>query len=319
LIKISETAVTLLILAMLGSLGCSTKKVSLNEGFVDVTGGKVWYRIYGNRGKTPILILHGGPGSSSYGLEPMAQLSKDRQVIFMDQLGSGRSTRITDTTLMTIEHYVEQVEKVRKALQLQKITLFGHSWGTALGLEYYLKYPDKVNAIIFNSPYFSTDLWIQDADTLVATLPDSVQAVIRYHEEARTYKSKEYLEAVEKYYSKFLYRNARSKDQVDSSVLFSNTTVYEYMWGPSEFTATGTLLNYDRVSCLSKIKVPALFLTGEYDEARPVTVKYFHSLVPGSEFFVIKNSGHVTLSDNPDDELDLIRKFLSRNAENIEK
>jgi proline iminopeptidase len=310
--RTSQIIVAFLCIPLLISGGCTAKKEIPNEGFVEVTGGKVWYRIYGKTSKAPILILHGGPGSSSYGLEPMAKLSNDRPIIFMDQLGCGRSTRITDTTLMTIDHYVEQVEEVRKTLQLDNIILFGHSWGSALGLEYYLKYPDKVKAIIFNGPYFSTDLWLKDADTLVATLPDSVQAIIRHHEEAKTFDDKKYLEAVDLYYRKFLFRETRSEGQVDSSKLFSNAQVYEYMWGPSEFTATGTLLNYDRVSSLSKIKVPTLFLTGEYDEARPITVKYFQSLIPGSEFFEIKNAGHVTLNDNPEDELEVIREFLSR-------
>lgn len=114
--------------------GCNTKKITLNEGFIEVSGGKVWYRIYGEGNKSPLLALHGGPGSSSYGLEPLKALSQDRPVILIDQLGCGRSTRITDTTLMTIQHYVEEVEQVRNALHLEDFYLFGQSWGTMLGL-----------------------------------------------------------------------------------------------------------------------------------------------------------------------------------------
>lgn len=106
---------------------CQTKKLKPGEGYIDVTGGKVWYRINGEGNKTPILLLHGGPGSSSYYLDPLKELSKDRPVIFIDQLGSGRSTRITDTTLMTIDLYVEELEQVRKALDLKDFYLYGHS------------------------------------------------------------------------------------------------------------------------------------------------------------------------------------------------
>ena len=88
---------------------CSTSSKS-KEGFIDVEGGKIWYRIDGEGDKTPLLLLHGGPGSSSYYLEPLKELSEDRLVIFIDQLGCGRSTRITDTTLMTIEKNVAQLE-----------------------------------------------------------------------------------------------------------------------------------------------------------------------------------------------------------------
>jgi proline iminopeptidase len=292
--------------------GCKTKELTPGEGYVDVNGGKVWYRIDGGGNKTPILLLHGGPGSSSYYLDPLKELSKDRPVIFLDQLGCGRSTRITDTTLMTIERYVEELEQVRKALGLKDFYLYGHSWGTMLGIDYYLKYPSEVKVLIFHSPLFSTDLWIKDADTLITTLPDSIQVIIRENEKNKTYTSEAYLSAVKLYYSNFLKRKETSQAQRDSSNMFSGTNVYEFMWGPSEFTATGNLLNYDRVNRLREVAVPTLLLTGEYDEARPGTVSYFQSLIPGSEFTVIKNSGHVTMHDNPEETIARINEFLSK-------
>ena len=108
-------------------MNACTNSAPTKEGFIEVKGGKIWYRIDGEGDKTPVLLLHGGPGSSSFYLEPLKELSQDRPVIFLDQLGCGRSTRITDTTLMTIEKNVEQLEQVRKALRLDKFYLYGHS------------------------------------------------------------------------------------------------------------------------------------------------------------------------------------------------
>jgi len=292
--------------------GCDKKKnIQEGEGFVEVTGGKVWYRINGSGQNTPVLLLHGGPGSSSYGFEPYKKLSEDRPIVFYDQLGSGRSDRITDTTLMTVERYVEEVEQVRKELDLEKIFLHGQSWGTALGLEYYLKYPDHVEGIIFSSPYFSTKRWIKDANDLVKTLPDSIQKIIKTNEKNKTFSNQEYKDAVALFYSKFLRRKERAQTQKDTAGKYFGTNVYEYMWGPSEFTATGTLLNYDRIDKLSEVEVPVLFITGEYDEARPSTVKYYQSLVPNAKFVEISNSGHATLNDNPEDALSAIKNFLN--------
>ena len=290
--------------------GCKRTALKPHEGFVEVTGGKVWYRIYGEGHKTPMLVLHGGPGSSSYGLMPLKALSKDRSIIFYDQLGCGRSTRITDTTLMTIDRYVEEVEQLRKALNLKDFCLYGQSWGPALGLDYYLKYPKEVKALIFSSPLLSTDLWIKDADTLIATLPDSIQVIIKENEKHKTFDNEAYKNAVKLYYSKFLRRKERPKEKADSAKIFFGTNVYEYMWGPSEFTATGTLLHYDRVHRLKEVTVPTLLLTGEYDEARPSTVRYFQSQIPGAEFTMIKNSGHVTVNDNPEQTLARLNEFL---------
>ena len=96
---------------------CQPKdEIPTGEGFINVDGGKVWYRVTGSGDKTPILILHGGPGAPSYYLKPLNALGKDRKVIFFDQLGCGKSDRISDTTLMTVDHYVEEVKTVVKHL-----------------------------------------------------------------------------------------------------------------------------------------------------------------------------------------------------------
>ena len=290
---------------------CKEKADIPKEGFIEVNGGKVWYRINGDLDKTPVLILHGGPGSSSYGQEPLKELSSERPIVFYDQLGSGRSDRITDTTLMKVERYVNEVEQVRKELKLEKVILFGQSWGTALSLEYYLKYPEHVDGIIFSSPYFSTKRWIRDANDLVETLPDSIQNIIRTNERNKTFDNEEYKDAVALFYSKFLRRKERPKAVKDTASKYFGTNVYEYMWGPSEFTANGTLLNYDRIDKLQEVKVPVLFITGQFDEARPETVKYYQSLVPNAQYREIPDSGHATLNDNPEVTISFIREFLN--------
>ena len=153
---------------------------------------------------------------------------------------------------------------------------------------------------------------MKDADILIATLPDSVQAVIRENEKNKTFDNEAYKGAVDLFYSKYLRRVERSQEKIDSSKAMFGSNVYEYMWGPSEFTAIGTLLPFDQTDRLKDITVPTLLLTGEYDEARPSTVNYFHSLIPGSEFTVIKNSGHVTLNDNPEQTLARLDEFLRK-------
>lgn len=287
-------------------------QLSPHEEYINVTGGKVWYRIVGSGNKTPLLLLHGGPGSTSYYLNPLRELGKDRPVIFFDQLGCGRSDRITDTTLMTLENYTDEVEQVRKALGLNEFYLYGHSWGTTLALEYYLKFPEGIKAIVFSSPLFSTDLWIKDADTLIASLPDSIQQIIKISEENKTYSSADYQRATKYYYYRFLERVVQHSADLDSTHKTFGENVYEFMWGPSEFKATGNLKDYDRVSSLQTIKLPVLLICGEYDEARPTTVKYFQSLIPNSKLVIIKNSGHVTIIDNTKDNNKAIAGFLNK-------
>ena len=76
-------------------------KMMHEEGYIEVTGGRVWYQIFNkNSAGTPVIILHGGPGSSSYSLEGLQALQADRPVILYDQLGCGRSDRPNDHILM---------------------------------------------------------------------------------------------------------------------------------------------------------------------------------------------------------------------------
>lgn len=93
----------------------------MKEGYIEVTGGKVWYIIHNETAEgTPLLILHGGPGSSSYSLQGLKDLATDRPVILYDQLGCGKSDRPDDDSLWTLDRFVEEVAQVRKGLELKK-------------------------------------------------------------------------------------------------------------------------------------------------------------------------------------------------------
>jgi proline iminopeptidase len=82
------------------------------------------------------------------------------------------------------------------------------------------------------------------------------------------------------------------------------------MWGPSEFTATGTLRTYDRTPRLGELRLPVLYTTGEFDEARLATVAYYQSLTPAAELSVIPGSAHLTTIDAPEAFADTVSRFL---------
>jgi proline iminopeptidase len=83
-----------------------------------------------------------------------------------------------------------------------------------------------------------------------------------------------------------------------------------YMQGPSEFTITGTLKQYDARPFLKDIRVPVLFTVGEFDEANPEIVRQHAALVPGAAVTVIPGAAHITAWDNPDANLAAVRSFL---------
>ncbi len=309
-----SSVVLFLMLIILNSCN-NNPKLKAGEGYIEVTGGKLWYKIVGEGDKTPVLILHGGPGATSYYLRPLSALSTDRPVIFFDQLGCGRSTLEMDTTQMNIKFYVDEVYQVKKALGLKNFYLYGQSWGTILGVEYYFAHPEGIKGIILASPALSGKLWIRDAQLLLSRLPDSLQKVIRKYEKLKEFHAPEYQEAMMVYYKKHIARKFPWSADIESTFTYLGEPVYTYMNGPSEFTFTGTMQHYDATSKLQKIKVPSLFICGEYDEARPETTQYYAGLVPNSKFVVIKDAAHMTMQDNPEQDIREIRRFL----EEIEK
>lgn len=279
---------------------------------MNIEGDSIWYHVIGDGKSTPILMLHGGPGGTSYSMYALSPLADDHTLIVFDQVGTGRSGNLQDTSLMRMDYFVDRLHAFVEKLGLKKYILYGHSWGTMLALDYYLEYPGGIQAIIMNSPLVSTEYWMKDADTLIATLPDTVQQIIKKSNAEAQYDSPEYQYAKRVHYKNFISRGGHVPGPDSIERVPGNRLMYLYMWGPSEFRSTGTLQNYDRLDRLDELDVPVLWITGEYDEARPSTVKYFHSLDPGSDFAVIQNAGHGTMHDNQSENVQLIRDFLQK-------
>jgi proline iminopeptidase len=279
------------------------------EAYLLVDGGRIWYRIAGTGTATPAILLHGGPGFGSYYMKALEQLSADRKVIRYDQLGAGASDRLSDTTKMTIAHFVAELDSLRSRLGYDKVHLVGQSWGTILGVEYYRAHPEHVVSLTLASPAIDIPAWEKNARQLVTTLSDSAQRAIRVGEAEKKYDTPNYQNALMEFYGKYVWRTPDSAN-LDSTFKTVNETIYNYMQGPSEFTITGTLKNYDATSFLKDVKVPVLYTVGEFDEANPAIVKRFASMTPGSQYVVLKGAAHLSEWDAPEAMNKAIRGFL---------
>ena len=292
-------------------LGISQENSLPGQGFLDVPGGPVWYKVSGAGEGLPLLVLHGGPGGTSCGYSPLEKLGDQRSVIRYDQLGSGRSGRPDDLSLWEVSRFVEALHVIREELGLEKFHLLGHSWGAGLAGAYVLeKGTSGIASVIFSSPLLSTPLWIEDANYLRSQLPREVQETLARHEVAGTIDSAEYKVATDVFYDRHVTRGKPKEPTYDCEGAPWNPVIYEYMWGPTEFYATGNLLDFDVTGQLHEIDVPVLFITGEFDEARPVTIARFQRLVPGSKMTVIMGAGHSTLSRKPVQYRKIVGNFL---------
>lgn len=306
----------LLLASAVGCEGAPRRGPALEagEGRIEVPGGEVYYRVEAAEGTetaTPLLLLHGGPGATSHYLDPLGPLSADRPVVFYDQLGSGRSARPTADSLWRIPRFVEELRRVRDALGLERIHLLGHSWGAMLAIEYLLTDPPGVESAILASMTPSIEQWLADAQERVATLPDSTREVIRLHEEAGTTDAPEYQEAVMQFYRLYLSRSDPWPPVLDSTFAQFGYPVYNTMWGPSEFTATGRLKDWDARDRLGGIEIPVLVTVGDHDEMSIESARDMVGRLPNARLEVIEGAAHLTMVDQPEANVRVIREFLA--------
>jgi proline iminopeptidase len=284
----------------------------MSEGFVEATGGRVWYRIAGEvQDRACLLCLHGGPGFTHDSVSSLEALADERQVVFYDQLGSGRSDRPEDPSLYRVERYVDEVMRVRDELGLARVHLFGHSWGGGLALAYALAGHPGIESLVLASPLISTDRWLKDARRLRSELPEDVRGILARHEESGHTGCPEYVAATMAFYRRHLCRLESWPEELERAFAGMGLDVYETMWGPTEFHATGTLLDLDLEPRLGELQVPVLFTCGRHDEASPETVGSFRDAVDGAELEVFEDSSHTAHLEERDRYLQVLRRYLN--------
>jgi proline-specific peptidase len=283
------------------------------EGQIAVPGGLVWYRIMGaDRPGIPILCLHGGPGMTHDYLENLGDLAHTRPVVFYDQLGSGRSERPADESLWTVGRFVEELVAVREALSLERLHLFGNSWGGWLALQYALDCRPQLASLTLSSSPPSVPRWIDDCAVLRAQLDLPVRAVLDRHEAAGHFSCPEYQWAITHFYRRHLCRVDPWPDSLERTFAGMSAEVYTTMWGPSEFgPVTGRLSDWDVTSRLPEIRVPTLVTGGRHDEARPDHLAILASGITGSRLVIFEDSSHTAFIEEHQRYVQTVEGFLA--------
>jgi proline iminopeptidase len=265
-------------------------------------------------GERSLFLLNGGPGfSSEYLRLPLLQLASDEmQVIAYDQLGCGESDRPTDISLWTLERYVEEVEWVRQRMGLEKPIVLGHSWGGVLAIEYALKYPNSLKALVLNNTVADIPFHLAEVNRLREALgPEAVKMMYR-HEAAGTLDHPEYQAAI----TLLNYRHGCRMDQWPAPFVRGNEQInqqiFVHMQGPSEFHFTGNLKEWTRVDRLHEIQQPVLVLSSEHDMLTPTSAMRIHNALPCSEIAVLRDCSHLSMYERPEEYFRCVREFLTR-------
>ena len=288
------------------------------EQFIAIDGHRVWTRRVGTASapdRLPLLLLHGGPGVPSDYLEPLEQLAADgREVIRYDQLGCGRSDHPDDPALLQVERFVAELAEVREALGLDRLHLYGQSWGGMLALEVALSGAPGIASLVLSNAPASMPLWVAETMRLRRALPADVQAVLDALEQAGSTDSPAYQEAMMAFYGRHVCRLDPWPDCLlrSFSAMEEDPRVYQTMCGPSEFHITGSLRDWDVSDRLGEIRQPTLVIGGRFDEATPAITEALHRGIPHSEWVLLDDCSHLCHLEKPDVYRSLLSQFLQR-------
>jgi proline-specific peptidase len=286
-------------------------KPTVSEGFADFRGYRTWYRVAGELGSgaTPLLALHGGPGSTHHYFAPLEGLATERPVVVYDQIGCGGSDRPQDIE-WSVAVFREEVDAVRSQLGLDRIHLLGTSWGGMLALEHVLSGAKGIVGLILSSTLASVDQWAAEQMTLRNALPADVVEVLERHERAGTFDDPEYDQAMEAYFDRHFYRGPKPRAELERMSASKSVDVYRAMQGPNEWTVTGALRGWDVRDRLGAIDVPTLVIRGRYDMSTdPISAALIDG-IKGAREVVLENSSHTPVLEETDEYLRAIRKFM---------
>jgi len=280
----------------------------------------VWTKRVGNNPAVKLLLLHGGPAATHEYFEafdsflPMAGV----EYYYYDQLGSFYSDHPDDDSLYELPRFVEEVEQVRQALELDRdnFYLLGHSWGGILATEYALAYQKHLKGLVISNMMSSIPAYVEYANkVLMPAMDQQVLAEVKALEAKKDYKNPRYMELLmPAHYEKHILRRPAAEwpDPVNRAFAHLNDKIYVPMQGPSELGASGKLEKWDRSKDLAKITIPTLVIGAEHDSMDPKHMEWMSKQFPKGEHLHCPNGSHMDMYDDQETYMKGLIAFLKK-------
>lgn len=278
----------------------------------------VWTKRFGNNPKIKLLLLNGGPGATHEYFECFESFlpAEGIEFIYYDQLGCGHSDNPNDTSFWDLPRYVEEVEQVRKALDLTKdnFYLLGHSWGGILAAQYALKYQDNLKGLVISNMMMDAVAYGKYADEVLAKQMDpKVLDTIRMLEKNKDFSNPKYMELLlPNYYTAHILRAPLDKwpEPVNRSLGKTNQSLYVTMQGPSEFGIAGKLATWDVTKRLPELRIPVLSIGGKFDTMDPEHMKWIAGQVANGAYLICPKGSHMSMYDDQQVYMTGLIRFL---------
>jgi proline iminopeptidase len=271
---------------------------------------EIFYQLGGNPEGKPVMVIHGGPGG---GCSPdMFRFFNPEKfhIVLHDQRGAGQSKPYAEIKENTTQHLVEDIEKLRKHLDLGKVILFGGSWGSTLSLAYAETYPQNVSGMILRGVFTGSKQEIEHFyhGATASYFPENYERLLQHIEdpEQKNYPA----QLLKKIQSsdpevRQKYALAWGKYEIKMAVLYIPDRAVDNIfkdWNPYDFALLenyymanncfledGELLNNtDRLK-----DIPTVIVNGRYDViCPPITAYKLHKKLTKSELIIVERAGH---------------------------
>lgn len=313
---------SLLLCLCLYTAGAQIKQIdSQTDGkFIKVNGARLWVVTVGEG--DPIILIAGGPGNAHIGLrsfDPLAQ--NHHQLIYYDAFGRGKSDTAKVLGEYTLDRDIEDLEGLRKALQLEHISVLGHSYGGVVAQGYALRYPQHVSHLILANTFHSYLMWQENDDNsnreIKTNYPTVWNELMKIREQGAVSSDPKHQEIYGRVPYGFLYAYNPSRFEGRGGNPYpnaNNTKLYYQMVGrDGDFIVGSDIGSFDYRKNLKDLKMPVLVIGGRYDRvAVPWMMLKFKEYCPQAEFVMFERSGHNPQVEEPTREFQVINAFLTR-------
>lgn len=321
------------IFLFIGVANAQVKKVdSWTDGkYVKVNGANLWVVTVGEG--DPIIIIPGGPGGAHLGYREFDPLADNHhQIVYFDAFGRGKSDTAKNVSEYTLARDIEDIEALRIALKLDKVTVLGHSYGGVVAQGYALKYPAHLSHLILADTFHSFVMWQENDDNsnreIKTNYPEIWEKLMTIRERGAISSDKQHQDIYGQVPYGFLYAyNPSNFDHRDTANLIykgykkngaypnpNNTKLYYQMVGKDgDFIVGSDIGTFDYRKQLKDLKMPVLIETGRFDRvAVPWMAVKFKEYCPQAEFVMFERSGHNPQVEEPEKDFKIINDFLAK-------
>ncbi len=277
---------------------------------VDTPKGRfqVWVKRVGNAPGLGLLLLHGGPGATHEYFEACDSFlpAAGIEYYYYDQLGSFYSDQPDEPSLWETSRFVDEVEQVRQALELDRdnFVLLGHSWGGILAIEYALAHQEHLRGLVISNMMSSVPAYNAYAEqVLMPPMDQAALASIKAFEAAGDTENPKYMELLlEQHYVHHVMRlpPADWPDPAERAFAHINRAIYVSMQGPSELgiSADASLAHWERTAELASIQVPTLVIGAQHDTMDPAHMRMMADRLPAGRYLHCPDGSHMAMYDD---------------------